>query len=117
MEELSRIIEKSMASEELDFEDGLVLMKSKNINLIGALADHIRKKTVGDRVMFVSNCHINYSNVCASKCKFCAYFREEGQLGSFTLSIDDIMEKAQKASNMGATELHIVGSLKSCAAI
>jgi aminodeoxyfutalosine synthase len=111
MEELSRIIEKSMRSEELDFEDGLVLMKSKNITLIGALADHIRKRTVGDRVMFVSNCHINYSNVCASKCKFCAYFREEGQPGAFTLSIDEIMEKAQKASNMGATELHIVGSL------
>jgi aminodeoxyfutalosine synthase len=111
MEELSRIMEKSMASEELDFEDGLVLMKSKNITLIGALADHIRKRTVGDRVMFVSNCHINYSNVCASKCKFCAYFREEGQKGAFTLSIDEIMEKAEKASTMGATELHIVGSL------
>ncbi|MCZ7402221.1 MAG: aminofutalosine synthase MqnE [Candidatus Methanoperedens sp.] len=111
MEELSRIIEKSMASEELDFEDGLVLMKSKNITLIGALADHIRKRTVGDKVMFVSNCHINYSNVCASKCKFCAYFREEGQKGAFTLTIEEIMEKAQKASKMGATELHIVGSL------
>jgi len=61
--------------------------------------------------MFVTNCHINYSNVCASKCRFCAYFREEGQNGAFTLTIDEIMEKAEKASNMGATELHIVGSL------
>jgi len=111
MEELSRVIEKVKASEELDFDDGLLLMKSSNLTVIGALADHVRKRIVGDRVMFVTNCHINYSNVCASKCRFCAYFREEGQSGAFTLTIDEIMEKAEKASNMGATELHIVGSL------
>ncbi|CAG0969662.1 aminodeoxyfutalosine synthase [Methanosarcinales archaeon] len=111
MEDLSTIINKVQSSEELDFEDGLLLMRSRNLSLIGALADNVRKKTVGDQVMFVTNCHINYSNVCNSKCKFCAYFREEGQNGAFTLSIDEIMEKAEKASIMGATELHIVGSL------
>jgi len=111
MEDLSTIINKVQSSEELDFDDGLLLMESRNLSLIGALADNVRKKTVGDHVMFVTNCHINYSNVCNSKCKFCAYFREEGQDGAFTLSIDEIMEKAEKASNNGATELHIVGSL------
>ncbi|MBU3967541.1 MAG: aminofutalosine synthase MqnE [Euryarchaeota archaeon] len=111
MDEISPLIEKVNAKEDLSFDDGMLLMSSKNLPLIGALADHVRKNTVGDRVMFVSNCHINYSNVCASKCKFCAYFREEGQNGAFTLSIDEIMEKAENASKMGATELHIVGSL------
>ncbi len=111
MEELSQIIEKIQASKDLDFEDGLLLMESKNLPLIGALADYVRQKTAGDEVMFVTNCHINYSNICASKCRFCAYFREEGQKGAFTLTIDEIMEKAENASRMGATELHIVGSL------
>ncbi len=111
MEELSSIIEKVQAGEELDSEDGMLLMKSQNLPLIGALADYARKRTVGDRVMFVTNCHINYTNICISKCKFCAYFREEGQKDAFTLTMDEIMEKAQKASSMGATELHIVGSL------
>jgi len=111
MDELSPIIEKVQAGEHLDFEDGMILMSSKELPLIGSLADHVRKNTVGDRVMFVTNCHINYTNVCTSKCKFCAYFREEGQNGAFTLTIDNIMEKAENASKMGATELHIVGSL------
>ena len=111
MDELSPIIEKVQAGEHLDFEDGMILMSSKNLSLIGTLADRVRKTTVGDRVMFVTNCHINYTNVCTSKCKFCAYFREEGQQGGFTLTIDEIMEKAENASKMGATELHIVGSL------
>ena len=111
MDGLSPIIEKVMSEEDLDFQDGLLLMRSKNLPLIGALADHLRKKTAGDRVMFVTNCHINYSNVCTSKCKFCAYFREEGQKGAFTLTIEEILEKAERALQMGATELHIVGSL------
>ncbi len=111
MEELSQIIEKIQASKDLDFDDGMLLMESKNLSLIGALADHSRKKTVGDRVMFVTNCHINYTNVCTSKCSFCAYFREEGQNGAFTLTIEEILGKAEKASQMGATELHIVGSI------
>ncbi len=111
MEELSGIVEKVNTNEELDFEDGLVLMNSKNLGLIGALADHVRKKTVGDRVMFVTNCHINYSNVCTSGCRFCAYFRKEGQNGAFTLTIEDILKKAEYAHGQGATEFHIVGSL------
>lgn len=44
MEDLSTIINKVQSSEELDFEDGLLLMKSMNLSLIGALADNIRKK-------------------------------------------------------------------------
>jgi len=111
MEELSSIIGKIQASEELTFEDGMLLMESRNLPLVGALADYVRKKSVGDRVMFVTNCHINYTNVCTSKCRFCAYYREEGQKGAFTLAIDEIMDKAEKASKLGATELHIVGSL------
>ncbi len=111
MKDLSSIIEKVQASAELSFDDGILLMGSRNLQLIGALADYARKRTAGDRVMFVTNCHINYTNVCTSKCKFCAYFREEGQKGAFTLTIDEIMDKAGKARSMGATELHIVGSL------
>lgn len=111
MEELAPVIEKIQASRELDYEDGISLMESNNLPLIGTLADYARRKTVGERVMFVANCHINYTNVCTSKCRFCAYYRLEGQNGAFTLTIDEIMEKAQKAQAMGATELHIVGSL------
>ncbi len=111
MDELSTIVKKVQACEDFDFEDGLLLMESKDLSLTGALADHVRRKTVGDRVMFVTNCHINYTNVCTSKCSFCAYFRVEGQKGAFTLTIDEIMKKAENAREMGATELHIVGSL------
>ncbi len=111
MKELSTIIQKVQSSEDLDFEDGMLLMQSRNLPLIGGLADYVRRKTTGGRVMFVTNCHINYTNICTSKCSFCAYFREEGQEGAFTLTVDEIIVKAEKAREAGATELHIVGSL------
>jgi len=105
------VAEKVVAGEELGFEDGLVLMESGNLPFLGVLADFVRRERVGDRVMFVTNRHINYTNVCVSKCKFCAYYRDEGAPGAFTLSREEIMERVEEARGMGVTELHIVGSL------
>ena len=67
MKELLTIIEKVQSSDDLDFEDGILLMQSRNLPLIGALADYVRKKTAGDRVMFVTNSHKNNKNICPSK--------------------------------------------------
>ncbi|MEM2022240.1 MAG: CofH family radical SAM protein [Archaeoglobaceae archaeon] len=57
-------------------------------------------------VTFSINAHINYSNVCETKCKICAYHRKK----QFTLSVDEVVSEALKAVKAGATELHIVGS-------
>src|SRR5574337_1040973 len=46
MKELSNIIEKIRVSEDLDFEDGMILMESKNLQLTGALADYVRRRAV-----------------------------------------------------------------------
>jgi aminodeoxyfutalosine synthase len=57
-------------------------------------------------VTFSINAHINYSNVCETKCRICAYHRGR----QFTLSADEVVNEALKASRAGARELHIVGS-------
>jgi len=107
---LQEIAEKALAGEGLRREDGIALFESDNLFLIGALADELRRRAVGDVVTFVLNRHINYTNVCVSGCRFCAYFREEGQPGAYTLSLDDIMDRIRKTASLGITELHIVGS-------
>lgn len=60
----------------------------------------------GKIVTFSINAHINYSNFCETKCRICAYHRK----AHFTLSVEEVVEQALKASNAGAKELHIVGS-------
>jgi aminodeoxyfutalosine synthase len=105
------VAEKALAGEALDRKDGLALMESKNLLLLGAVADELRRRTVGDRVTFVVNRHINYSNVCVSKCDFCAFYREEGAPGAYTMSMEEILERVKGSIDLGITELHIVGSL------
>jgi aminodeoxyfutalosine synthase len=109
-DDLYEIVEKSLAGEDLSREDGIALFESGNLFFIGALADELRRRAVGDVVTFVVNRHINYTNVCVSGCRFCAYFREEGQPGAYTMSMGDIMERIRKSASLGITELHIVGS-------
>ncbi|MCS4542464.1 MAG: aminofutalosine synthase MqnE [Euryarchaeota archaeon] len=110
-DEISGVVEKALNGEELDREDGIVLMKSNNLLLLGALADNLRKRTVGDIVTFVINRHINYTNICVSKCKFCAFYRDTESPEAYTLSIDEILKKISETVQLGITEVHIVGSL------
>ena len=64
---------------------------------------------VGDDVYFVVNRHINYTNVCRNRCRFCAFSRDEGEPGAYTLTVDEVLAKAREAVEQGATEIHIVG--------
>jgi len=104
------VVEKALDGEELNRKDGYALMCSDNLLLLGALADRLRCKSVGDIVTFVLNRHINYTNICTSKCAFCAFYRDEHDQDAYTLSPDEIMKKVREAAAIGITELHIVGS-------
>jgi len=109
-DDISEIQERALNGENLGRDDGVTLMKSNNLLLLGMIADQLRKKTCGDVVTFVSNCHINYTNICVSKCKFCAFFRDKND--GYVMSLEEILEKIKNSiNNFGITEVHIVGSL------
>jgi len=65
----------------------------------------------GPYAFFVVNRHINPTHLCVNQCRFCAFFRREGEEGAYQLSLDEILAKAQEAVEQGARELHIVGGL------
>ncbi len=108
--DMGGVAEKALSGEELNKKDGYALVRSDNLLLLGALADRLRSKSVGDIVTFVANRHINYTNVCTSKCAFCAFYRDEHDQDAYTLSLDEIMKKVREAGALNVTELHIVGS-------
>jgi aminodeoxyfutalosine synthase len=89
----------------------LALFESNQLLAIGELAALANRKKNGDRVYFNVNRHINYTNLCINRCKFCAFSREEGDTGVYTLAMQDVQEKAREAADAGATEIHIVGGL------
>ncbi|WP_069791942.1 7,8-didemethyl-8-hydroxy-5-deazariboflavin synthase subunit CofH [Cyanobacterium sp. IPPAS B-1200] len=74
-------------------------------------ADNLRKKQVGDRVTYVVNRNINFTNICEQHCSFCAFRKDEGQIGAFWLDIETILGKCQDAMDVGATEICMQGGL------
>jgi aminodeoxyfutalosine synthase len=105
----SRVLDKAISGEELSYDDGMELMKYDNLHVLGAAADHVRKKLVGDQVSFTASYYMNYTNVCAASCQMCAFYRKEGDEDAYTLTPEQIEQRVGIAKEMGATEVHIVG--------
>ena len=85
------------------------MLASSDLIAIGALADYVRRRAVGDDVYFIANRHINHTNVCRNRCLFCAFSHDDGDADAFTLSVDEVLDKARETLTGGITEIHIVG--------
>jgi aminodeoxyfutalosine synthase len=114
-------------------EDGLALYRSPDIHTLGELANSVRERLHGRLAYYNVNRHINYSNYCVLRCKFCSFYRpypgnvekskrqnvETGSSfsypdvrdGDYELSVDEVAARASEAYTHGATEVHIVGGL------
>ena len=108
---LEPIAEKVIAGERLTREDGIVLYGSRDLTGIGQMADHARRRINGERVYFMVNRHINPTNICRNRCKFCAFARDEGEDGAYEMTLDAIVEAAKEGAADGAFEIHIVSGL------
>jgi len=109
--ELQPVLTKVIAGERLDQTDGLRLFNSNDLVGIGQLADYVRRLRHQDKAYYVYNQHLNYTNVCRNRCRFCAFARDDQQTGSFTLSLEQIEKSLQSRLDEPITELHIVGGL------
>ncbi|BAI81167.1 conserved hypothetical protein [Deferribacter desulfuricans SSM1] len=77
---------------------------------LGKKANKIKESKWGKKVFFIKNIHLNYTNICVSKCKFCAFAKDEGDDDSYSMDIDDIIGYIAK-NGIDANEIHIVGGL------
>ncbi len=111
--EIGRVIEKALAGEDLDVEDGETLLKSNEneTRLIIKAADYLRKKSVGNVVTYVINRNINFTNICYNKCKFCAFYRSEDNKEAYLLTPKQVKKKTKEAIKKGATEICMQGGI------
>jgi FO synthase len=75
------------------------------------VADDLRREAVGEEVTYVVNRNINFTNVCYTGCRFCAFAQREVDPESYTLSLEEVADRAQEAWEYGATEVCIQGGL------
>jgi aminodeoxyfutalosine synthase len=105
------LYDKVAAGNRISEEDALRLFESKDLNAVGAIADLVRQRKVGNRATYILNRYINYSNYCILSCQFCSFARKKRDADGFQLTIEEIAAKTREALRLGITEVHIVGGL------
>lgn len=106
------IQEKITANETLTRAEALRLLTEVDLLGVGKLADGIRRRLHPDNlVTFVVDRNVNYTNVCESKCKFCAFYRDEGATDAYLLAEEEICTKIRELAEVGGTQLLMQGGL------
>ncbi|MBI4689607.1 MAG: aminofutalosine synthase MqnE [Nitrospirae bacterium] len=120
---IQKIKDKVLSGKRLSKEDALRLFETDDIFMLGKLASHAAKKKNGNKAYFIRNIHINPTNICVNRCKFCAFSRSKGEDGAYELNIAEIVQKLKtqnsrppipplgKGGYGGVTEVHITGGL------
>ncbi len=107
----SAITEKLREGERLVDEEALFLFESPDLLAVGELASLVNERKNGRRVYFNVNRHINHTNICVNRCKFCAFSRTIDEPGAYCYDLGEIRLRAEEAVSQGATEIHMVGGL------
>jgi len=108
---LRDVCRRAIDGQRLHADDGLLLMRTPDLPTVGRLASLVRRRRNGRVTWYIVNHHINYSNVCENRCRFCAFHRVPGAEGAYTMTVDEVVAEARALGVSGATELHIVGGL------
>lgn len=110
-ERLLQIDAKVRQGSRLSKEDGICIYDTPDLQGLGRIADYARRIRHGNKAYYVYNQHLNYTNICKNRCKFCAYAKDKGADGSYIWSVDDIEKRLLERIDEPVSELHIVGGL------
>ncbi|NUR94613.1 MAG: bifunctional FO biosynthesis protein CofGH [Kribbellaceae bacterium] len=117
-ERISAELKAALAAAERDpaglsDEQALTLMTATGpaLDQLARIADELRKATVGDDVTYVVNRNINFTNVCYTGCRFCAFAQRRTDADAYSLSMDEVGQRAEEAWVIGATEVCMQGGI------
>lgn len=107
-----KILQKAM-DEPITKEEALYLMgvTGRDLQALMIAADMVREAEAGDRITYIENWNINFTNICSGQCGFCAFKRDAVDGDSYYLETERILEIAAEAIENGARELCIQGGL------
>jgi FO synthase len=97
--------------EHRDLALALMTADGDALDTLTRLADDVRRDTVGDDVTYVVNRNINFTNVCYTGCRFCAFAQRRSDADAYTLSLAEVGERVVEAWDVGATEVCMQGGI------
>lgn len=98
---------------ELSDAEALLLLHADGaaLDALCRIADDVRRDAVGDDVTYIVTRNINFTNVCYTGCRFCAFAQRRTDADAYTLSLSQVADRAQQAWDVGATEVCMQGGI------
>ncbi|WP_124331457.1 cyclic dehypoxanthinyl futalosine synthase [Desulfonema ishimotonii] len=112
MDNMEQVIEKASAHKRLTEDEALLLLREASLLTLGSLAHRIRlKRHPEPLVTFVVDRNINYTNVCMSGCRFCAFYRSAGHEEAYIISEESLRRKIRETLDLGGTQILLQGGM------
>lgn len=104
------ILNKVLNGNLLTIKDCRDLLKSEDLYSLGMAGDFLRNNLFGKRASFINNIILNYTNVCVTYCKFCAFYRPPGHSESYELTLNDVLKRVDlSVKYFGTTQILFQG--------
>ena len=105
-----KILEKRLAGERINLEEG-ILLYSCDLLKLGSAAQKLTRRLLPNAVTFVVDRNISYTNVCTIGCDFCAFHCSPQAPEAYVLSREDILAKVRGLVDLGGTQVLIQGGV------
>jgi len=111
--QVAAALSRSQRGHVLDDDDALLLFDTAGIELdaLCAAADEVRSERSGELVTYVVNRNINFTNICYTGCRFCAFAQRRTDADAYDLGLDEVADRAEQAWQAGATEVCMQGGI------
>jgi cyclic dehypoxanthinyl futalosine synthase len=105
------ILEKALDGERIADEEAVTLLRSRELVAVGRVADELRNRKVDpDRITFIVDRNLNYTNICVTDCDFCAFYRRPGDRNEgYLLPKPVIFKKIEETLAIGGTGVLMQG--------
>ena len=109
---ISSLLDKSVAGDRLTPDEGLALLKSRDLAALGAAANAVTMRLhPGPFRTYNIDRNINYTNACTAVCDFCAFYRPPNHPEVYVLSMDVLLQKIEETVALGGDQILLQGGL------
>ena len=108
--DVSDILNTVLDGQSLTLNECIRLIRSEDVYAIGLIGNILRQRLYGNTITFVNNIILNYTNVCITYCKFCAFYRKPGDEEAYTVPLEEILRRVGTSREIfGITQVLIQG--------
>jgi aminodeoxyfutalosine synthase len=109
---IDAILSRAAEGERITADEAVALYTRAPLEDLGAAADAVTRRMYGDEVTYNVNAHLNPTNICVVGCGFCAFaVWTDKDERAYAYSVDQLVDRGRQLSDLGITELHIVGGM------